>query len=89
MIRRISLLFLLCMVFPSIDEGSIEIDLGYNKATNNFEKYNDNGFSLRCTFSNSINKSDFFRWQASFQYISFYSKIVYFLHTNNNSRIFI
>lgn len=73
MIKITSFLFLICIIFPSINQGTMEVDLGYNKATNKFEKYNDNGFSLRCTFSNAINNSVFFRWQASFQYISFYS----------------
>ena len=50
-----------------------EIDIGYNRANGEFDKYNDDGFSIRFTYSNNINSSEFFRWQASFQYISFYS----------------
>mgnify|MGYP001136839307 CR=1 FL=1 len=73
MIRIIISILLISILFPSIDDASIEVDLGYNKANQEFEKYNDNGFTIRCTLSNNIKNSKFFRWQASFQYISFYS----------------
>jgi len=51
----------------------MEIDVGYNKTLGQLDKYSDNGFSLRATYSNNIQNSDFVRWQGSFQYISFYS----------------
>lgn len=50
-----------------------EIDIGYNRANGEFDKYNDDGLSIRFTYSKNFKNSNFLRWQASFQYISFYS----------------
>ena len=50
-----------------------EVDIGYNRSNGAFEKYTDDGLSLRATYSNNIKSSKFFRWQGSFQYISFYN----------------
>ena len=64
-----------CLIFllSFISAQYTEVNLGYNRANGEFDKYSDDGFSIRFTYSNNIKNSDFFRWQASFQYISFYS----------------
>ena len=50
--------------FDEIDNISfLEVDLGYNVATGLFEKYTDNGISVRVNYSQKIANSDFFRWQ--------------------------
>ena len=49
-----------------------EFNLGYNRSNGEFEKYTDDGFSMRISYSNNFKDSDYFRWQGSFQYISFY-----------------
>ena len=68
-----SIIFLTSFIFCFDSNGYFEVDLGYNVANGEYEKYNDDGFTIRATYSNNIRESDFFRWQVSFQYISFYS----------------
>ena len=53
--------------------GYMEVDIGINIANGEYDRYNDDGFTIRATYSNNISSSDFFRWQVSGQYISFYS----------------
>ena len=67
--KIISSFFLLSFMFAQYTE----VNLGYNRANGEFDKYNDDGFSIRFVYSNNIKNSNFLRWQASFQYISFYS----------------
>ena len=67
--KIISSFFLLSFMFAQYTE----VNLGYNRANGEFDKYNDDGFSIRLAYSNNIKNSNFLRWQASFQYISFYS----------------
>lgn len=55
----------------SYDLSNFEVNLGYNIATKDFDKYSDDGFSARFCYSRNINK--YFRWQLSFQYINFYT----------------
>ena len=67
--KIISSFFLLSFMFAQYTE----VNFGYNRANGEFDKYNDDGFSIRFAYSNNIKNSNFLRWQASFQYISFYS----------------
>ena len=55
----------------------VEFDLGGNYALAELEDYSDDGFTIRATYSNNISDSNFFRWQAAFQYISFYRNTYY------------
>lgn len=72
MLRKYIICFLFIIFSPTYAQY-FEIDIGYNNSNGTFEKYTDDGFSLRATYSNNISDSKFFRWQGSFQYISFYS----------------
>ena len=38
--------------------GYIEVDLGGNFANGSYEKYNDDGFTIRVAYSNNISSSD-------------------------------
>ena len=69
----VSIVFLTSLIFSFDSDGYFEVDFGYNYANGAFDKYTDDGFSLRATYSNNIKNSKFFRWQGSFQYISFYN----------------
>jgi len=69
----VSIVFLTSLIFSFDSDGYFEVDFGYNVANGEYEKYNDDGFTIRATYSNNIASSDFFRWQVSGQYISFYS----------------
>ena len=71
------ILFLISTIVALDSSGYIEVDIGRNFANGEYEKYNDDGFTIRATYSNNISSSDFFRWQASGQYISFYSNTYY------------
>jgi len=70
-----------CLLISSIlafsSGGYMELDLGKNITNGEYEKYNDDGFTIRVAYSNNIDSSDFFRWQVSGQYISFYSNTYY------------
>ena len=72
-----SIIYLISFVFCFVSDGHFEVDFGYNVANGEYEKYNDDGFTIRTTYSNNIRESNFFRWQVSFQYISFYSNTYY------------
>ena len=68
-INKILALILVSLSFPQY----VEIDLGYNRSNGALDKYTDDGISIRLSYSNNIKDSNFFRWQGSFQFISFYS----------------
>ena len=52
-----------------------EIDIGYNRANGEFDKYNDDGFSIRFKYSNNI-----------FNYRSLCAAIYVVIFNSNNSR---
>ena len=39
----------------------IEVDFGWNYPTGQFDKYADDGYSIRFSFAKQINNSDFFK----------------------------
>ena len=53
--------------------GSFEVGLGTNTPTGQFDKYADDGFSIRFSFAKNIDNSDFFKWQVGAQYMQFRS----------------
>jgi len=71
MIKTYKILFLL-IIYNFCFSQYTEFNFGYNRSNGEFEKYTDDGFSIRASYSNNIKNSDYFRWQGSFQYISFY-----------------
>ena len=70
MVKVCKILFLLILYSFSFSQYT-EVNFGYNRSNGEFEKYTDDGFSMRVSYSNNIKNSDFFRWQGSFQYITF------------------
>ena len=77
--------------FTAYDDDRFEVDLGYNYVTGNFDNYNDNGLSIRVSYTSSIQSLEYFRWQASFQYINFrndYYSEVYSNESGTNSFYF-
>ena len=74
--KKILLIFLalaISIIFPSSNDGTgmIEVDIGRNYPTGIFDKYTDDGTSLRFSYSKSFKDNYLFKWQAGFQYISF------------------
>ncbi len=57
---------------PSEDGMPIlEVTIGKNYPTGSYDKYADNGFSARFSYSRQFINNEYFRWQVGFQYIHF------------------
>ena len=61
------------ILFSSSNDGTgiMEVDIGRNYPTGVFDKYAEDGTSLRLSYSKSFKNNHLFKWQAGFQYISF------------------
>ena len=67
------LILSISIVFSNSNDGTglIEVDIGRNYPTGVFDKYTNDGTSLRFSYSKSFKGNHLFKWQAGFQYISF------------------
>ena len=73
-IMIIFLSFLLCSKKNRVfNDGNIEVDIGSNSPTGLFDKYADDGWSVRFSFARQISNSDLFKWQVGAQYMQFRS----------------
>ena len=70
-IAFITFLLIQSAAFCYDDYGDLEIDIGYNYPTGDFDKYAANGISFRCNYSHPINGSKYLKWQTGAQYINF------------------
>jgi len=66
-------IFSISTLFSNSNDGTgmIEVDIGRNYPTGVFDKYTDDGTSLKFSYSKSFKDNHLFKWQAGFQYISF------------------